>query len=139
MKITIVENNLDKVIEASDEAVDRALEIVGLQLENYVRNNCPEDTGLLRNSITSGVAGKDFSVNHYSANKGGKKGSYSGKPEVKEYPYVVVGSNVEYAPYQELGTSRIQAANNGQGFLRPAIEDHADELQAILKNELENA
>jgi hypothetical protein len=43
---------------------------------------------------------------------------------------------VEYAPYQELGTSRMKAANSGRGFLRPAVEDNMAKIQSIFKEEL---
>ena len=142
MKIEFVENNKKQILEASEEAVEKALEIIGLQCENYARNNAPEDTGLLRNSITSAVGGKGTSITTYSANNPKpnrqNKGAYSGTADKEEQPYVVIGSNVEYAPYQELSTSKMKAANNGRGFLRPAITDHIDEFSRILKNELEN-
>lgn len=143
MKIEFVENNKKQILEASEEAVKKALEIIGLQCENYARNNAPEDTGLLRNSITSAVGGKGTSITTYSANNPKpnrqNKGSYSGTADKEEQPYVVIGSNVEYAPYQELSTSKMKAANNGRGFLRPAVLDHITEYKNIIQNELQNS
>lgn len=137
-----LENNKNEVLKASDEAIERALEIIGMQAENYARANSPTDTGLLKNSITSAVGGKETSFRSYHADeaRGNKQGVgfYSGIAPKEENPYVVVGSNVEYAPYQELGTSKMGACNGGQGFLRPAINDHMDEYRRILQNELEN-
>lgn len=112
MVVNILENNKDLIKNASDAAIDRALSIVGFQAENYAKANAPVDTGALRNSITSQVL--------------------SGEKAVE------VGSNIEYAPYQELGTSRMNACNDGQGFLRPAIENHMEEYKNIILNELQN-
>ena len=101
----ILQNNIDVTCDAVDDAVQLALMAVGLQAENYARNNAPVDTGRLRNSITHVTEGK---------NK------------------VIIGTNVEYAPYQELGTRKMQACNAGQGFLRPAINNHMDEYKSIV-------
>ena len=45
---------------------------------------------------------------------------------------VTIGTNVEYAQFVEEGTSRQKA----QPYLRPAVEDHLDQYQAIVENEL---
>ena len=113
MAIRIIENNKDKVLDALDEAVDNALTIVGMQAVNYARNNAPVDTGRLRNSITMSMP-------------------------LNERNAVIIGTKVEYAPYQELGTSKMGACNHGKGFLRPAIDDHMDEYKRIVENELRN-
>jgi HK97 gp10 family phage protein len=47
----------------------------------------------------------------------------------------VVGTNVEYAPYVELGTHRQKA----QPYLRPAAEGHTAEYKQIIKTEMSNA
>ena len=109
---SLLEDNRELIQRASDEAINRALAAIGLQIENYARNNAPVDTGALRNSITSEVLASEHAV--------------------------VVGSNIEYAPYQELGTSRMDACNSGQGFLRPAVEDHIAEFENMALNELQN-
>lgn len=109
---SLLEDNRELIQRASDEAINRALAAIGLQIENYARNNAPVDTGALRNSITSEVLSSEHAV--------------------------VVGSNIEYAPYQELGTSRMDACNSGQGFLRPAVEDHIAEFENMALNELQN-
>lgn len=112
MGFKIIENNKDKVLEELEGAIEQALGIAGMQAENYARANAPVDTGRLRNSITSQV--------------------------LKGENAVVIGTNVEYAPYQELSTSKMPACNNGRGFLRPAINDHIDEYRHIVEDILEN-
>ena len=43
-----------------------------------------------------------------------------------------IGTNVEYAPYVELGTSRMEA----RPFLRNAISNHADDYKRIIEEGL---
>ena len=140
-KIKIEENNIDKAIKEMEQASEKALEIVGLKAEKYAKALCPVGTpestgkkgyrgGTLRNSITHSV---------------GKEG---------ENQYVEIGSNVEYAPYVELGTGpQFQSppeweqfeAKRGKGagkgmrprhFLRDAIQNHLSEFANVIKNEL---
>ena len=103
-----VTSNREEAIKAKDEAVARALEKMGLVAERYAKEYAPVDTGRLRNSIS-----------HESAPDEGA---------------VYIGSNVEYAPYQEFGT-RYQS---GTPFLRPAVENHLDEYKAIVESELKS-
>lgn len=110
MSVEVVQDNTDEVARALSAAFDKALEDIGLKAERYARNLSPRDTGRLQNSITHAVVS-------------GEKAVY-------------IGTNVEYAPYQELGTSRMDAANGGRGFLRPAAQDHASEYRSILEKEL---
>ena len=143
MSLKIIENNKDKVLEELDDAIEQALTAIGLQAENYARANTPTDTGLLKNSITSAVGGKNTSISVYHADKAGRNGLggigyYSGTAPKENTPYVAIGSNVEYAPYQELGTSKVDPCNHGRGFLRPAINDHIDEYRRIVEDILEN-
>lgn len=134
-------DNSPQVLEALDNAVPRILELIGVQVEKYAKALCPVGTvestgkkgyrgGTLRNSITHQID-KDT---------------------------LTVGSNVEYAPYVELGTGPFftpppeweqfdapRGSGIGHGyvtsrpFLRPAIEDHISEYIHIVENELRNA
>ena len=103
--VEIREDNSKIIKEAMGSAIIRALEKIGLVAEGYAKKLCPVDTGRLRNSITHQLDGKES---------------------------VYIGTNVEYAPYVELGTNKRAA----QKFLRPAAEDHASEYRQILENEL---
>lgn len=94
-------SNVDKFIRMSKEAQEECGTIIGLRAERHAKAICPVVTGRLRDSIT----------NVY------EKGS------------VYVGTNVEYAPYVELGTSKRKA----KPYLRPAIEDHLDEYKGIIE------
>ena len=87
--------------------VDKALEEIGGKCETYAKKLCPVDTGHLRNSIT-----------HQRATD-----------NVAEEAAELVGSNVEYAPYVELGTYKMDA----KPYLRPAVEDHQGEYHDIVE------
>lgn len=99
-------DNREAIANAIDRALVAALEEVGLVAEGYAKRACPVDTGRLRNSITHIV---DEGTRH-----------------------VVIGTNVEYAPYVELGTRR----QKPQPFLKPAAEDHASTYKGIFLKHL---
>lgn len=105
--VTVVnlEDNIDLVKAASDEAIAKALEMCGMQAENYASLLCPVDTGRLRGSLTHA-------------------------PEDKYTE--VIGTNVEYAAFVELGTSRQRA----QPYLKPALINHVREYENIIKSVL---
>ncbi len=93
--------NVVALTEEMQKKIDKALEVIGGKAEGYAKKRCPVDTGNLRNSIT-----------HQQRDKGTE----------------VIGSNVEYAPYVELGTRKMRP----RAFLRPAAENHASEYRDIL-------
>ena len=99
-----ITDNSDAVRDALEQAKARALEIIGGMAEGYAKAAAPVDTGRLRNSITH---------------------------EVENGNAALVGSNVEYAPYVELGTRNMKA----KPYLRPAIENHIDEYKRVLERE----
>ena len=134
----IANSNINKVKSEENAAVERVLEMIGIKIEKYAKGLCPVGTvestgkkgyrgGTLRNSITHQI----------------------------DYKTLSVGSNVEYAPYVELGTGpyfsvppdweqfdTVKGSGNGHGyvrsrpFLRPAIENHLSEYKNIIKKEL---
>lgn len=102
-----IEDHSEEFLRELAEKKPIALEKCGLVAEGYAKRLCPVDTGRLRNSITH---------------------TTRSEPEPVEY----IGTNVEYAPYVELGTKRTKA----QPYLRPAIADHVDEYKQIIQDEL---
>ena len=139
MNINITESHVDEVISALNAAKPKILETIGLKAEKYAKALCPVGTvestgkkgyrgGTLRNSITHQI----------------------------DDDTVLVGTNVEYAPYVELGTGpnftpppegesfdTPKGSGVGHGYvkprpyLRPAIEEHRAEYEQIMKSELE--
>ena len=101
-------DNSKEVSEDIKAALLRGLEKCGLTAERFAKKLAPYDTGNLRNSITHEVDGRE--------------------------PAVYIGTNVEYAPYQELGTINMTA----NPFLKPAVADHANTYRKIIEKELKN-
>lgn len=157
MSVEIRDNTME-FKKAMNGAVPRALEKIGLQAEGYAKMLCPTDTGLLKNSITHAVSGQAPAQSSYHASKGsnriksgknaGKRysagsmkagsvgfGTYSGTIGSPDEDAVYIGTNVEYAPYVELGTQRTTA----KPFLKPAVENHVNEYKKIVEDELRNA
>lgn len=128
--------HIDVVRSAFAEAALRALEKCGLDAEGFAKRNITEngtvDTGNLRNSITHRVDESELAV--------------------------YVGTNVEYAPYVELGTGKYYpggrpgpwvyqdtegnwhytAGQRAQPYLKPAVADHKQHYRDIIDNELRN-
>jgi len=104
MEVKIENDNREAAIDAMNNAIARAVEIIGLKAESYAKRECPVDTGRLRNSIS----------------------------HASDEDTAYIGTNVEYAPYVELGTSRQKA----QPYLKPAVQDHVSEYKNIAINEL---
>lgn len=135
-KITVeVTSNRKEYLKALEEIAETVLEQWGLEGSESAADLAPVDTGLLRNSITYAIAGSAPAKGTYTADSGGGSGSYSGQAQADKggARHVYIGTNVEYAPYQELGTSKMMKA---QPFLRPGIENIKDRFKEILESEL---
>ena len=97
----------NQCIDNIEQKKRMALEIIGGKAESYAKQLCPVDTGRLRNSITH------VQVDHDTE---------------------AVGTNVDYAPYVELGHHTSGGALvEGKPFLRPAAENHGAEYTEIMK------
>lgn len=140
--VVVLTDNSQDVLKNLNSAATKVLTMIGMKAEGYAKKLCPvgtpESTGIkgyrggtLRNSIS-------FRVDDRGNNKS-----------------MQIGSNVEYAPYVELGTGPHftpppeweqfeTERGSGMGnayvkarpYLRPAIEEHADEYKRIAEREL---
>lgn len=72
MEVVIIDNS-EEFLKALPEQIEQALTAIGLTAESYAKQECPVDTGRLRNSITHAVE--------------------TGKQAVH------IGTNVEYAAF----------------------------------------
>ena len=111
VNIELIDNS-PEILAALDNAIDRALDSIGKTAVSYAADNITEagrvDTGLMRRSVTT----------------------------EHDERIVIIGTNVEYAQYHELGTSRgIKPIH----FLKRAATEHTDEYKGYVKNSLENA
>lgn len=107
MSVIIVKDSVDECLTALAKAKVRGLNAIGLAAENHAKKICPVDTGRLRNSISHTQDGDS----------------------------AYIGTNVEYAPYVELGTSKMGA----RPYLKPAATEHNDEYKALMEESLKNA
>lgn len=82
-----------------------ALKTCALSIEGDAKKSCPVDTGRLRSSITTDLS----QINSYEAS---------------------VGTNVEYAPHVEYGTSKQSA----KPYLRPAFNKNVAKLEKSVKD-----
>ena len=105
-----VEFYIDDYLTELNTELERAMQEAVLILETEAKKNAPVDTGRLRGSITNIV--------RYVAD------------DVIEGR---IGTNVEYAKYVELGTSK-QAA---QPFLRSALRNKYSEVVSIIQEAIE--
>ena len=135
INIQITQDNSREFLKELERRIPVALEECGLAAEGYAKRLCAVDTGLLRNSITHALDGQPTAISEYQDNPKEQSGSYSGSTpkEPKGRRAVYIGTNVEYAPYVELGTSRTAE----QPFLKPAVEDHKSAYQKIMKAHLQ--
>lgn len=99
-------DNTDEVLKGLSDAVERALTRIGLAAEGYAKKECPVDTGNLRNSITNEV--------------------------IQSEKAVYIGTNVEYAAYVELGTTKTKA----KPYLKPAATEHSTVYKRIIEEEM---
>ena len=135
-------DNSKEVIGAFHKALHRGLTAVGMKAETYAKKACPKDTGRLRNSITYAIAGYEAHVKSYrrdnvsgGATQKRAKHQYSGAADGQKDEAVYIGTNVEYAPYVENGTSRQKA----RPFLKPAATEHNSEYKSLMENSMKNA
>ena len=104
-------DNTEEVLSAMGKAIERGLETIGLTAEGHAKKNLYPghglDTGRLRNSI-SHATDKDAAY---------------------------IGTNVEYAPYVELGAR----GRNGLHYLQQAATEHTDEYKRLMEESMKNA
>ena len=100
-------DNSAEVLSALERAKKRGLEAIGLTAEGHAKKETPVDTGRLRNSISHATD--------------------------DEAAYI--GTNVEYAPYVELGAR----GRPGVHMLQRAASEHADEYKRLMEDAMEHA
>lgn len=111
-KITTCEitSHSAEVLRAMRKQVALGLEAIGQEAEGYAKDDCPVDTGRLRNSISHKVEEQEEAV--------------------------YIGTNVEYAPYVEYGEYKHTTGKNH--FLRDAATNHGDHYKAIMEAALKS-
>lgn len=98
-----VQDNSKEALSAFEEQIRLALDMIGNTAEGYAKEQCPVDTGRLRNSISHKAEGSD----------------------------VYIGTNVEYAPAVEYRD--IPHKNGNAHFLKNAATTHSDEYKKLVE------
>ena len=106
MKVDFKDNS-EQVLSAMEKAIKNGLEAIGLTAEGHAKKETPVDTGRLRNSIS----------------------------HVTDEDAAYIGTNVEYAPYVELGARGRQ----GKHMLQRAATEHSDEYKRLMEDSMKNA
>lgn len=142
MSRTEIEKDNSQSVNAKVEAaLKRALTKIGMMAETYAKMLCPVDTGLLRNSITFALDGEQANKTTYMNDEGTVTGTYEGTApeETGTQMTLYVGTNVQYAPYQEFGHHTVKGRwIPPQAFLKPAMENHQKEYEQVIKAETRN-
>ena len=104
-------SNVNDILRQLEKGKRNALTAIGSSAETHTKDNITADdlidTGRLRNSISHTVDG--------------------------EAAYI--GTNVEYAPYLELGTQHITAHH----YLKRAVTEHQDEYKKLAVEAIKTA
>jgi HK97 gp10 family phage protein len=95
-----VDSHVNEVLAALRSQTERAMEECAMVAESDTKRRCPVDTGNLRSSYT------------HTSNES----------------QMIVGTDVDYGKYQELGTSR----NRPQPHLRPSFSNNIERFKAII-------
>ena len=110
MKVDYKDNS-KQVLSALEKGKRNALTAIGATAETHTKDNITADdlidTGRLRNSISYTVDGES----------------------------AYIGTNVEYAPYLELGTKKITAHH----YLKRAVTEHKDEYKKLTAQAIHSA
>lgn len=118
-----------------DKAVEKALRLVGGQAERFAKELISDmgavDTGFLRNSITFALDGEATNATEYQDDAGNQHGEYSGEAPSENggNRAVYIGTNVYYAPYVELGTTKMPA----RPFLSQSIQSNKSEMESLFQ------
>ena len=100
-------DNSPQTLDLFHAACARGLVAIGMTAEGYAKKITPVDTGRLRNSISHAVTGDA----------------------------AYIGTNVEYAPYVELGARGREPVH----MLKKAASEHSEEYKNLMEESLKNA
>ena len=129
-----IDDHSEEFKQELSEALLRALEICGIQCQAYAVLLCPVDTGTLRNSISHKVYPSEKAVHIGTAS------GYGAYVELGTGIYAEKGGTKKPWVYKDAkGKWHWTRGNEANPFLKPALNDHADEYREIIKNALENA
>lgn len=129
-------SNKELILSQTEEAIKTALETVGVQAQAHATAEITAqgavDTGRLRASITYAVSGDSTRQHTYSDDIGNSYSENINDAGDEKEHTLYLGTNVNYAPYVEMGTQKMPA----RPFIRPAVENYLSEYQQIFEQTL---
>lgn len=125
ISIKIVSDKSKEVIAAMKKQLQNGFMACGTIAEGYAKDECPVDTGRLRNSITWAVRG--------NSGKGDGRDTPNAEPEEAT---VYIGTNVEYAPHVEFKDMSHKTGN--AHFLKNSVANHIDEYEKTIEAALKS-
>ena len=111
-KITDVQvtDNSEEVLKAFHDQVVLGRKAIAEEAEGYAKEDCPVDTGRLRDSISNDVD--------------------------EDGRIAYIGTNVEYAPFVEYGDNATHKTGKAH-FLRDAASTHGEHYRSIMQSALD--
>lgn len=104
-------SHADEVLAELNRKAGMILTAIGEKAEGYAKDDCPVDTGNLRNSISNAVNDDE--------------------------KFVAIGTNVDYAVYVEFN-DYVNHVNGKAHFLRDSATTHGAEYERIANQILKN-
>ena len=104
---------LDNLDPRTQAGLSNGVQRAGLLVEGAAKSNAPVDTGALRDSINASGSSSFITAAAEST----------------------VGTNIEYAPHVEFGTTRMAA----QPYLRPALRNNRRKIAQLIADEIRSA
>ena len=119
MKFTVKADNTAEVINKTESAIELAMEVVSQAMGQFADEEIQRaiyDTPPSPNYVRTGDLQRSISQSS-DKNK------------------ACVGTNLEYAPYNELGTSKMSA----RPFIKPAVANHISEYEELIGRTLKSS
>lgn len=128
-----VDSHIEEYTEELEEKIEDWLKAVGEDAASTAAEipNFPVDTGRLRNSITCATQTYQSPANQYEG-ANAKPKDYKKHAEPEKHS-VYIGTNVEYAVYHEVGTSRGIPARH---FIQFGMTAHKEKYKQMLEEKL---
>jgi HK97 gp10 family phage protein len=120
VKLTLDTRELERIAAGLNRNKREVVKAVAFEIERMAKQLAPKDTSSLANSIYTQIEGGGGSSPQEPSNGA----------QMEELPapsgdiIAIVGTGMEYAAYQEFGTSKMAS----QPYLGPAVEYHARDL-----------
>ena len=123
-------DNSEEISNKIKAAIKRALERIGMTAVGFAKKLCPKDTGALQNSIDHKVNGNDVYI--------GTNKEYAAYDELGTGKYYDGGRKTAWAYQDAKGNWHMTHGQRAQPYLKPAAADHTKTYKNIVEDEMRN-